>query len=142
MLAAVVWFEAGRIPRSLLSDEVGAGGFPRALAALLAVVAALVALRGWRARRVDAVESGASPAEHARALGMVAIGFGAVLLGPVAGYVPTAFLLLAATAAYYGARLDRRLAAVSLAGAAGLWLLFAKGLNVAMPAGLWARFLP
>lgn len=141
MLAALVWFEGGRIPRSLLSDEVGAGGFPRALAALLAGVSLLVALRGWRARGAGAVESDAAPTQHARALGIVAIGFGAVLLGPVAGYVPTAFLLLAATAAYYGARVDFRLAAVSIAGALGLWLLFAKGLNVSMPAGLWARLL-
>ena len=141
MLAALVWFGAGRIPRSLLSDEVGAGGFPRALAALLAVVAALVAVRAWRARRTGAPDDGVTPAQHARALGIVGIGFGAVLLGPVAGYIPTAFLLIAGTAAYYGARVNWRLAAVSLAGAAGLWLLFAKALNVSMPAGLWGRLL-
>lgn len=138
-LAALVWFAAGRIPRSLLSDEVGAAGFPRALAALLAVVSILVAIRGLRIRR-DAGEEGGPPrTAHAKALGIVAIGFGAVLLGPIAGYVPTAFLLLAATAAYYGAAPRPRLAFVSVAGAVGLWLLFAKGLNVSMPAGLWAR---
>lgn len=141
-LAAAVWFAAGRIPRSLLSDEVGAGGMPRGLAALLAAVSALILVRALLARTAAGDDDGTTASQHARAVGIVAIGFAAILVAPAAGYIATTFLLIIATAAYYGAKMELRLAAVALGGAVALWALFAKALNVSMPAGLWMRLLP
>jgi putative tricarboxylic transport membrane protein len=141
VLAAAMWVAASRLPRSMLSDEFGADGLPRILAAGLAAVATVIGARALRnhLRGVarDADDPALSFAQHARALGIVALGFGYVLLAPLAGYFATAFALLVATALYYGARWSLTLAAVSAAGALVLWGTFAKLLGVSMPAGAW-----
>lgn len=142
-LALVFWIGAARLPRSLLSDEFGADGLPRGLAIVLAGVSALIALRALRARRAPAASAQhAEPmASHAKAMGIAALGFAYVLAAPWLGYAPTAALLIFATAWYYGARPGATLAGISIAGAAALWLLFAKLLGSSMPAGVWAQLL-
>jgi len=140
-LAAALWIGAGRLPRSMLSDEFGADGVPRGLAILLAAVSTLIAVRAFiaaRASKGGPVPDDESLAAHAKAFGIVALGFGYVLLAPFMGYPVTAALLIVATALYYGTRLDARLLAVAVAGALFLWWMFAKMLSVSMPAGsLW-----
>lgn len=143
VVSATVWVAASRLQRSMLSDEFGADGLPRGLALALAAVCALIAARAlWRHRRLRVARASAEPgplrvAEHARALGVVALGFGYVLLAPGLGYLFAAFLLTAATTLYYGARFSATLVVVSLAGACALWWVFAKMLGVSMPAGFW-----
>jgi len=77
------------------------------------------------------------PLRHLRALGVAALGAAFVTLAPVLGYPLALALLLLAAALYYGAVL--RLQVVLYAGgtAAILWLIFARVLGVAMPAGLF-----
>lgn len=144
-LAIATWIGASRLQRSLLSDEFGADGLPRGLAIGLALTATLIAARAlWRHHRsrVTADDEGLGLArEHLRALGIVALGFGYILLAPFVGYVPAAILLIVATAWYYGARLTPTLAVVAIAGAIVLWWVFAKMLSVSMPVGFWGRLL-
>ena len=147
-LAALVWFAAGRLQRSLLSDDFGADGLPRGLAILLAITSTLIAARAlWENRGQSPFSAGQKMGTvpgfrlHAKAMGIVALGFGYVLLAPWLGYVPAAFLVIAATAIYYGARLSPTLVAVSLAGAVFLWWMFARLLSVSMPAGIWSKLL-
>lgn len=140
-LAAAVWLGASRLQRSLLSDDFGADGMPRGLALALAIVSTLIAVRAfWRP---GAAPPGAevAPREHLKAAGVVALGFGYVLLAPWSGYMPAAFLLIAAATLYYGARPSLTLFAVSAAGAAFLWWIFAKVLSVSMPTPAWSRLL-
>jgi putative tricarboxylic transport membrane protein len=142
VVSATVWVAASRLQRSMLSDEVGADGLPRGLALVLAAVSALIAVRAlWQHRRLRVARAGAEPGtrvvEHARAMGVAALGVGYVLLAPWLGYLLAAFLLTATTTLYYGARLSATLVAVSLAGACALWWVFAKMLGVSMPAGFW-----
>jgi putative tricarboxylic transport membrane protein len=146
IVAAAMWLGASRLQRSLLSDEFGADGLPRGLALVLAAVSTLIAVRAlWQYRRrapshgIHEVEPAAG--SHAKALGIVAIGFGYVLLAPWLGYVAAAFLLIAATTIYYGARPEPALLAISFGGAVVLWSVFAKVLSVSMPAGFWSRLL-
>jgi putative tricarboxylic transport membrane protein len=110
---------------------------PKLLAVVLAVLSVVVG-----ARSLVAGESGANASDpgllrHLRALGVAALGAAFVALAPVLGYPLALALLLLAAARYYGAAL--RLQVVLYAGgtAAILWLIFARGLGVAMPAGLF-----
>jgi putative tricarboxylic transport membrane protein len=144
-LAATMWFAAARLPRSMLSDAFGADGLPRLLAGGLAIVATLIAVRAILANRrtanAQAADAGLPMAAHARATGIVVLGFAYVALAPLAGYLATAFALLVATAIYYGARASATLALVSAGGALVLWATFAKLLGVSMPAGVWLSSL-
>jgi hypothetical protein len=146
LLAACAWVGASRLQRSMLSDEFGAEGLPKGLAILLAAVSTLIAVRAlWQNRGRSPIlagtKSGSVPgfALHAKALGIVAIGFAYVLLAPWSGYLPAAALLIFATGVHYGARPSVTLALVSAGGATLLWLVFARMLSVSMPAGLWPR---
>ena len=135
-IAAAVWIGASRLQRSLLSDDFGADGMPRGLAIALAVVSTLIGVRAlWKPKpgTDPGTDEPGSVLAHARALGVVALGFGYVLLAPWSGYLPAAFLLLAAATLYYGARPSVTLFAVSAAGAFTLWWVFAKLLRISMP---------
>lgn len=148
-LAAAFWIGASRLPRSLLSDEFGADGLPRGLALLLAAVSLLIGVRAvLRARKArgqapasEARTGGEPMREHAKALGVAALGFAYVLAAPWLGYAPAATLLIFATAWYYGAKPGATLAGISVAGAIALWLVFAKLLGASMPPGVWSRLL-
>lgn len=136
-LAIALWVGGTRLPRSMLSDEFGADGVPRGLAILLAAVSTLIAARAFFLRRAAEVERVPLPT-HARAFGIIAIGFGYVLLAPYLGYLLAVLLLIVASACYYGSRLELRLVVIAAAGAAFLWWMFARMLSVSMPAGsLW-----
>ena len=137
-LGAALWIGASRLQRSMLSDEFGADGVPRGLAILLVAVSTLIAARAfWKRRSAAAVED-VPAAVHARAFGIIALGFGYVLLAPYLGYPVTAALLIAATTLYYGARMSATLVLVGASGALFLWWLFARLLSVSMPTGsLW-----
>jgi putative tricarboxylic transport membrane protein len=139
-LAAVV-FAAGylqgvaRIPESLLSDAVGAAGMPRAVGWAMAVVGGLLCLHSLRSGR-DAEEGTATDwRAHLRAMGLLALLVGYVVLAPWIGYTLSTGLLLAAAAAYAGAPRDRLLLLVPLAAAALFWLLFVQAFGIPMPAG-------
>ena len=140
-LAAAFWFGATRLQRSLLSDEFGADGLPKGLAVLLAIVSGLIAVRALLRVRHPAPrdkEAGPGLAAHAKALAIIAIGFGYVFLAPWIGYLPAIALIIFVTGLHYGARASLTLALVSAGGAALLWLVFAYMLSVSMPPGFWA----
>jgi hypothetical protein len=143
-LGIALWIGAARLPRSMLSDDFGADGVPRGLAILMVAVSTLIAVRALLARRLPREAEERVPlAVHARAFGIIGLGFAYVLLAPFLGYLPTAAILIVATAIYYGTRFNLTLAGVAVAGAAFLWLMFAKMLSVSMPAGsLWRMFGP
>ena len=142
-LGIALWIGASRLPRSMLSDEFGADGIPRGLALLMVAVATLIAVRAFFARRPAEPVEPVPLAVHARAFGIIALGFAYVLLAPFLGYLPTAAVLIVATAVYYGTRFNLSLVLVAVVGAAFLWWMFAKMLSVSMPVGsLWRAFGP
>jgi putative tricarboxylic transport membrane protein len=141
-LAAACWIGSSRLQKSLLSDAFGADGLPRGLAVVLAVVSTLIAVRAlWVHRRAasDLSPDATTSLEHARALGILAIGAAYVILTPLIGYLPGAALVLIVTTLYYGAPPRLSLFVVSVAGATFLWFLFARVLSVSMPTPAWMR---
>ncbi len=136
-LAVAYYAAADALPRSLLADGVGADGMPKLLAVGLAVLSVVIGARSVLAGAPAGDAGGPGLERHLRALGVAALGAGFVVLAPVLGYPLALALLLLAAALYYGAA--PRLQAVLYAGgtAAILWLIFARVLGVAMPAGLF-----
>jgi putative tricarboxylic transport membrane protein len=135
------YYAASRsILASSLEDAFGPHGLPNILAIALACIGLLLAARGgWAVARNHATTTtfrGSPDHRPLRALGLLAIGFGYVLLVDELGYFLTIVLLLAATAAYEGAKPTWRLGAVAVGGGMFLWLLFVRLLDVAQPAGL------
>lgn len=133
LASAYFWASAG-IQDSFLSDEVGADGLPRVLAACLGFLGAALLVRAWvrRPRRGEPMPWTA----HRDALVMLACGAGYILLMPLLGYALAILALIAFVAWYGGIALGPRLLVVSAAGSLVLWISFAKLFGIAMPRGL------
>jgi putative tricarboxylic transport membrane protein len=141
VLAAAYYALADALPVSLLSDQIGADGVPKSLAAGLALCSLLLVARAALARTGSKAGEAVGPHEHARSLGIVALGALYAAVAPVIGYAPALALLIAAAALYFGTELTLRLVLVSALGAALFWALFVKMLGVAMPSGSLLRLL-
>jgi hypothetical protein len=146
-LAVAYYTAADALPQSLLADGVGADGVPKLLAIALALLSVLLVARSLFAgaqRGGDdrtptlalPLEGGGKREGHLRALGIAALGAAFVALAPFLGYPVALALLLAAATLYYGAAPRPQVALYAAGGAAVLWLVFARVLGVAMPAGL------
>jgi putative tricarboxylic transport membrane protein len=136
VLAAVYLQLAGQIQESLLSDAVGAAGVPRAVGWAVAVVGVLLCVRSLLPAAPVAAASeqgGAGMRVHLRALGLLGILFGYVLLAPWLGYAAATGLLLAVAAAYAGAPRSRNLVLVPAVAALVFWLLFVYAFGIPMP---------
>jgi len=143
-VAALYYAGARDLGQTALSDAIGPAGLPRVYAAVLAALAAILTLTACLGRRRHASEMRAAPSDQAgpgrqllRALGAAAIGAAYLLLVPMSGYPIAVALAIAAMAAYQGEPLGWRLALISCAGAATLFVLFELVLGVPMP-GAWS----
>jgi len=134
VLAAGYYAAADAIPPSTLSDAVGPGGLPKAYAVVLGALALGLVARG---RRPDASAPAVSRHLLLRVAGLLALGVVYLIAVPWAGYPLAVASLIIGTTYYQGGRLDRRVVAVGVAGAALLWLLFAQVLGIPLPAGAW-----
>jgi len=133
-LACAYYAAAAALPRSLLADDVGADGVPKLLAMLLALLSIAIGVRG--ALR-GAGDGGIALRRHARAFGVAALGAAYLAAVPLLGFAPALALLLLAAMLYYGAALRPPALLYALVGAAILWLIFAQGLGLAVPAGIF-----
>jgi hypothetical protein len=124
-LAAAYWMAAEALPTSFLSDAVGAGGVPKALAALLALFSVLVALRS--------VASPKAHGGHTKALLITAYGFAYLVVVPFTGYLATTAVLAAVTALHYGAPRRPAVAFFGVGTAVTLWLVFGLLLGITLP---------
>jgi putative tricarboxylic transport membrane protein len=127
------------IPSSSLSDEVGADGLPKLLAALLAVVAVLLAGKGLLAGRGTATvapgndEGGEERAPLPRAIGFLLLGGGYMLIAPWVGFAAGVAVLILAVALYERELPSWRLVAIAAAGGLGYWLVFVRFLGTEQP---------
>jgi hypothetical protein len=143
---------AQKIPgSSLIGKGIGAGAVPMALAIALAIFSVLLILQSllaWRrlARDPDTAEETIDPANerhrHLRALGMLVIGIGFVLILGTLGYALSVCLLLGATAYYNGQAPSKRLVAFAVGGALVCYLMFVHVLHIPMPSGIWPSLFP
>ena len=141
-IAATYYLLARGIPGSLLDDVVGSRGLPIVYAVALAGLAFVQIARALVSGRSGAPRSttSASGAFNRSMLGMLALGTAYGVLLPWLGYAVSIGVLLAATAAYQGAGLNRRVVLVAAGGAAFLWALFVWLLGIPQPAGVWLAF--
>ena len=141
-IAGLYYWATGLIADSTLSDEVGAGGLPGALAYALAGLATLLIVRSFAlaraARAPRSEEDLRQDGRPLRAIGLLLFGAAYVLLIPWLGYVVSVALLIAGIALYEGARRNWVLPAVAIGGALVYWAIFVKLLGVNQHAGsLW-----
>lgn len=132
-LAGAYYAAADALPTSLLADGVGAAGIPKLLAVALALLSLVLGARSLLASQGAAAVDGS----HLRALGIAGLGFVYVAAAPYLGYPLALALLVAAATLYYGERPRPAVVAYAFGCAMLLWLVFAKLLGIAMPAGAW-----
>jgi hypothetical protein len=143
-LAAAYYAAADALPRSLLSDGVGADGAPKLYAIALGLLGIVQIARTMPLAAhatAEGAEESTPPLAHLRALGVLAIGAAYIALTPYLGYPIATTILLYAIAVYAGQAHSWRTAAVSLGGGLVLWASFAKLLGVAMPGGLLGKLV-
>ena len=140
-LAGAYYAAADAIPTSLLTDDVGAGGIPKLLAVALALLSRCAAGRAQPARGL-AARRRVDGARTCAPLGIAGLGFVYV--------ARRAATRLSASRSRCSSPRRRSTTAsgcgrpsspMRSAARALLWLVFAKLLGVAMPAGAWARLL-
>lgn len=144
IVAAVYWFEATKIRVSPLDDGIGAAGLPKALAYALGALAIILIIRSIvGALMFGAPTQKAEPGKpaveiwkpHLRAVGMLAIGVGYLLLVSWLGYIITVALLLLCVSLYIGAKLNARTLLVAGIGGIVYHFLFVEFLGIPLPAG-------
>lgn len=140
-LAGVYYYFAGGISHSMLSDQVGADGLPKLYAVALGLLGAFLMARSLLFRTASAENIVFSPRDilpHLRALGLLGLGVGYLLLISNLGYLLTIFLLLITVTVYCGAQFNFRLFFTSAVGSAIFWLVFVKMFSMPLPTGaLW-----
>jgi putative tricarboxylic transport membrane protein len=132
-LAAGYAWATTDIPASILDDPVGAGGFPRLLAATLAVLGMAIAARGaWAVARKRVAVEEVEALDWAGPI-LLAVGAGYVLVAPYIGYVAALTLLMIGVAFVAGAARSWRVPATALALSAAFWVLFVKIMGASQP---------
>ncbi len=145
-IAGLYYAGIGQIAESSLSDEVGASGLPRILAALLLVFGLILVARAgltiWQTRHLTVTPEIAPDAENSdpvatfwRAAGFLGFGAAYTVLLPIVGYIPAVALLITAVALFEGAIPSWKVPVTAIAGAVGYWLIFVKMLGVKQPPG-------
>jgi putative tricarboxylic transport membrane protein len=140
-VSVVYVVQARGIENSLLSDEVGAGGVPAAVGALLGVVGAVLLIKALLKGRSSAGTSTEDPPTdwrvHGMAAGLLAVLAAYVWLLPRLGYVISIVAMVAAVAWLAGSRRWRTIAAMAVVTGPLLWMVFDRVLQVRMPAGIF-----
>jgi putative tricarboxylic transport membrane protein len=143
VFGVVYYIAAMDVPQSMLSDEVGADGIPKALAVAFMIFGVLQVGRAFLG--LKAAESGELAGldlrTHLRSFGMIAIGIGYLIATPFLGYPLTVTVLIFVVAVYAGQALTWRLAGISAVGGFAMWFCFVKALGITMPTGVFGRLL-
>ena len=144
LVAVVYWLEADKIKISPLDGPIGASGLPKSLAyALGALAIILIARSAFEAlvskktvpEEIDEQSLGETLRPHLRAIGMLAIGVGYLLLVSWFGYIITIAALMLAVSLYIGAAFTLRTVAIAAIGGVVYYLLFVQFLGIPLPAG-------
>ena len=159
IVAVGYWLIADQIPISPLDGAVNAAAMPKMLATALCVLAVILIVRSvaieWIARRA-ATDAAAVPVDvgaadkaksstdwraHGRAIGMLLIGMGYLLILPHIGYLVAVGILVLVTSIYMDARPSLNSVLVAAGLAVGFYLLFVVVLGIPLPPGIWPSLL-
>jgi putative tricarboxylic transport membrane protein len=144
-LAGAWLYLASGIQESMLSDATGAAGVPKALGWLMAALGLLLCVRSVSFAAAAPAQDDESPRaqlrRHWQALVLLVMLIGYVVLAPYLGYILSIALLVAATAAFGGAAIDRTMLLIAAGAGVGMWLVFDKLLGIQLPvSALLERF--
>ena len=145
ILAAIYWLEADKIRISPLDGPVNASGLPKSLAFALGGLALLLVARSLIDALIGLGKTSGDQARisfqelarpHLRALGMLAIGVGYLLIVSWLGYIGAIVALMFTVAVYNGAAVNRKSALVAGCGGIAYHLLFVEFLGIPLPPGI------
>ena len=140
VVAAVLWFDAGRLPPA---PSVGVG--PSAALRLVGVLVALLGLAhfvsAWKARQAGLVEARDRGNHTSLGIVLAALVGQIVLLEIGGGFIISSVWLFALTARGFGERLGPKLLGIGLAISFAVYLFFTKALSLALPAGPLERLM-
>jgi len=152
ILAVAYWLGADSIPKSLLEGGVGAEALPKMLGVLLLILSAVLVLQTILAKRQkteatavadDATDEDAPAVsnyvKHTRALGLLLIGIGYIVLVETVGYIVGIAYLLAAVTLFAGGATRRMVILFAVLGAVFFWVLFVEILGIHQPQGIWPK---
>lgn len=145
-LAAAYYRMTADIPRSQLSDAVGAVSFPRLLAISLAVLSVILVAAGALKRvpvTPEAAKQKAAEDRHGflRAGGALLIGVGYLLVVSLIGYPLAVALLIVAMLLYTGKNLSWGVVVTGIVAGIFFWLLFGVVFSIPVPQGIWPRLV-
>lgn len=145
LVAVVYWLEADKIRISPLDGPVGASGLPKTLSYALGVLALVLIVRSALGALSGKIEADKQEVErqpfvdairpHLRAIGLLAIGVGYLLLVSWFGYTITIAALLLTVSLYIGAALTPRTVLIAVVGGVFYYLLFVQFLGIPLPSG-------
>ncbi len=144
-LSAAYYYFALDIPRSALSDAVGAAYFPKLLALCMFVLSALLVVAGAfrkppaASEKTDKKQEGPSDLYmFRRAAGTLLIGIAYLLLVPYIGYPVAVSMVVFWTILYFREPLSRKVVMTALGAGVFFWLLFVALFKIPMPMGFLA----
>jgi putative tricarboxylic transport membrane protein len=142
-IAVIYYMAADALPTSMLSDEIGAQGYPKLLAICLFVLSAALVAQGIIAARRTRAEAGKGGDRHAArcAAVMVLIGVGYLAAIKWVGYPLAVGLLVAAVARFQGEPISKKLVITSVISAGFFWIFFVRLLQIPLPSGIWAGLM-
>ena len=111
--------------------------------AVLLILRALIAPSPSEAGDATAASEARADAmrRHGRAIGMLLIGVGYLLVVTTLGYAVSIALLMAATALYNGGGRSWRIVLFAIVGAAAFHLIFVVFLGIPLPLGIWPALI-
>lgn len=145
VLAVLYYKMADALPRSLLSDNVGADGFPKLLAVSLFVLSSILLAMGLFKRRSTNITEEQEQKAHEKqaalkAAGMLILGIFYLLAVSFIGYPLAAGLLIAAVILYHKEAFSLKVVITAGIGGIFFWLFFVFALEIPMPMGsTWAK---
>ncbi len=142
-LAVLYYLMADALPKSLLSDNVGADGFPKLLAGALFMLALILLLMGLFKRRAsnpaEVQEKRAHEKQAAiKAAGMLILGVLYLLFVSLIGYPIAVGFLIAGVLLYYKEALSLKVVLTAGIGGILFWVFFVFAMDIPMPMGIWA----
>lgn len=142
--AVLYWYGADNIPISPLDGEINAAAMPKALAYVLGALSLILIVRSLSLVAMGAAAAQTSSAEerakarhaHLRAIGILVLGVGYLLVVNWLGYALSVALLIFCVATYVGQKPGLRLAGTAVALAAGFTVIFVFILGIPLPGGV------
>lgn len=143
-LSGAYYWVASNIPRSQLSDVVGAASYPKLLAMVLAVLSLLLIVSGIMAKppkgdnRTE--KNREDTKEFLKAGGTILIGIGYLVIIKWTGYAIAVSLLMIAMLMYNHEKLSWKSAGTSIIGGIFFWFVFAFLFDIPVPEGVWLQW--